>query len=279
VLENYYNENPDAYANLTQTILDAFTPNPVPTFAAPMMEQFSNRSMFTGNPIIPSRMEKLMPEYQYTEYTTETTKQLGALIGAFPGITTTAMDTHNQGTMLGGTARALTTPVLIDNYIRSWTGGLGQHVVNLVDAGLRKAGVVPDPVLPAKTLADIPFIKAFVVRYPSAGTESIQKFYDEYYQKEKVHETFMTGAKSGDPAMMERALTFDQTAIGNPANAIRAVLTQEGAVIRGIYKNPDIPKEEKRQLIDQSYYVMIQLAQEGRRILGTAPADVQEAAP
>lgn len=278
-LDAYYAQNPDAFKNLTQTILDAFLPNPVPTAAAPIIEQFSNRSMFTGNPIIPSRMEKLMPEYQYTEYTTETTKAVGALISAFPGITGVATDPHNQGTVIGGTARALTTPVLIDNYIRSWTGGLGQHVVNAVDAGLRKAGVVPDPVLPARTLSDIPFVKAFTVRYPSSGLESIQKFFDELYQKEKVHETFMAGAKSGDPAMMDRAMTYDQTAIGNRANAIRGVLTQEGSVIRGIYKNPNIPKEEKRQLIDQTLYVMLQLAQEGRRILGTAPAQTQEAAP
>lgn len=278
-LDAYYAQNPDAFKNLTQTILDAFLPNPVPTAAAPIIEQFSNRSMFTGNPIIPSRMEKLMPEYQYTEYTTETTKAVGALISAFPGMTETALSGKNEGTVIGGTARALTTPVLIDNYIRSWTGGLGQHVVNAVDAGLRAAKVVPDPVLPARTLADIPFIKAFVVRYPSAGTESIQKFYDEYYAKEKVNATFMVGAKSGDIPMKNRAQGYDETAIGDRAKAIRSILTQEGAIIRGLYKNPKIPKEEKRQLIDQSYFVMIQLAQEGRRILGTAPAQTQEAAP
>ena len=267
LLDKYVADNPDAMRNLTQTILDAFTPTLVPTFAAPMVEQFSNKSLFTGNPIIPSRMEKLMPEYQYTEYTTETTKALGALIGAFPGMTPLAMDEHNRGTFIGGTARALTTPVLIDNYLRSWTGGLGQHALNLVDAGLRKAHVVPDPILPAKTLADIPLVKAFVVRYPSASAESIQRFYDDYYTKEKVHNTFVAGAKSGDPAMMNRAMTFDQTAIGNRAGAIRDVLTQQGVIIRGIVKNPNIPAEEKRQLIDQTYFTMIQLAQEGRSIL------------
>jgi hypothetical protein len=267
LLDKYVADNPEAMQHLTQTIVDAFTPTLVPTFAAPMVEQFSNKSLFTGNPVIPTRMEKLMPEYQYTEYTTETTKALGALIGAFPGMTPLAMDEHNRGTFIGGTARALTTPVLIDNYIRSWTGGLGQHVLNLVDAGLRKAHVVPDPVLPAKTLADIPFIKAFVVRYPSASAESIQRFYDDYYTKEKVHNTFMAGAKSGDPAMMDRALAFDHTAIGNRAGAIRDVLTQQGSVIRGIVKNPNIPAEEKRQLIDQTYFTMIQLAREGRIIL------------
>lgn len=267
LLDKYVADNPEAMRNLTQTILDAFTPTLVPTFAAPMVEQFSNKSLFTGNPVIPTRMEKLMPEYQYTEYTTETTKALGALIGAFPGMTPLAMDEHNRGTFIGGTARALTTPVLIDNYLRSWTGGLGQHVLNLVDAGLRKAHVVPDPILPAKTLADIPLVKAFIVRYPSASAESIQRFYDDYYTKEKVHNTFMAGAKSGDPAMMDRALAFDQTAIGNRAGAIRDVLTQQGSVIRGIVKNPNIPAEEKRQLIDQTYFTMIQLAREGRIIL------------
>lgn len=267
LFDKYVAENPDALHGLTQTILDAFAPGLVPTFAAPMVEQFSNKSLFTGNPIIPSRLEKLMPEYQYTEYTTETTKALGALIGAFPGMTPAAMSESNKGTFIGGTARALTTPVLIDNYMRSWFGGLGRQVQDLVDLGLRKAHVVPDPVLPLKTLADIPFVKAFIVRYPSASTETMQRFFEEFYEAEKVHNTFMTGAVSGDIPMTDRALAFDATAIGRRANAIREIITQQGGVIRGINKNPDMPPAEKRQLIDQIYFDMHQFALEGRAVL------------
>ena len=40
---------------------------------------------------------------------------------------------------------------------------------------MRKSGVMPDPVTPTPTLADIPVVKAFVVRYPREVQREIIK--------------------------------------------------------------------------------------------------------
>jgi hypothetical protein len=66
------------------------------------------------------------------------------------------------------------------------------------DAGLRKAGALPDPVKPTPTLADIPVVKAFMVRYPSATTQSIQDFYDQHEVTKKFYDTWLAKAKEGD---------------------------------------------------------------------------------
>jgi hypothetical protein len=264
ILDKFVGENPDAAKGLMESLITAFGTNVVPTAISPIVEQFANRSLFTGNPIVPSNTEKLLPEYQYTEYTTEAAKALGQWFGAFPGMKKQSLDEKDP--FVGGTARALTTPVLLENYLHAWTGGIGMYALRIADKALRESGVLPDPVLPAKTLADISFVKAFVVRYPSSSAQSIQDFYDSYYEKKKVYDTIMAKAKEGDTQAVFQSMKFDPSAIAQ-LDGMREALTQHSQLIRLVYKNPDIPSEEKRQLIDSMYFRMSELAHAGNSAL------------
>jgi hypothetical protein len=156
--------------------------------------------------------------------------------------------------------------------VRSWTGGLGMYMLQLTDAGLRKAGVVPDPVKPAKTLSDIPFVKAFVVRHPSASAQSIQDFYDGYYDKKVIFDTYMALLQEGNVEEANKVLAMDQSALVQLTD-LREALTQHSSLIRNVYKDPQMTPDEKRQLIDGYYYNMIQLAHYGNAIL----KDVEDA--
>jgi hypothetical protein len=49
-------------------------------------------------------------------------------------------------------------------------------------------------------------------------------------------------------------------------------LTSMNQVIRGVYKDPDIPPDEKRQLIDTMYFRMIEVAKAGNQALDEAEA-------
>ncbi len=53
-------------------------------------------------------------------------------------------------------------------------------------------------------------------------------------------------------------------------DGIRETLTGHSKLIRDIYKNPSIPADEKRQLIDGLYYAMIQIGKSGRDVLKQA---------
>ena len=260
MMEAYESDHPGAMKDLEKSFISAFFPNMIPTVAAPIVDQFANRSLFTGAPLIPAAQEKLLPEYQYTEYTTETAKAIGQILGAFPGLRERSI--RDEDTFIGGVARALSTPILVENYVRSWTGGLGMYTLQLADKALRESGVLPDPVKPLETLSDLPVIKAFVVRYPSASAQSIQDFYDDYYAKKRVFDTKMELAKQGDLDAFDRVQNIDPSAWDEMAG-IRDTLTQQSQLVRLIYKNPDFSPEDKRQLIDSIYYRMIELAKVG----------------
>src|SRR5574343_598273 len=264
MLEAYESDHPGAMKDLEKSILSTFIPNMIPTVAAPIVDQFANRSLFTGAPLIPAAQEKMLPEYQYTEYTTEAAKAIGQIMGAFPGMRDRSI--RDEDTFIGGVARALTTPILVENYVRSWTGGLGMYTLQLADKALREAGALPDPVKPLDTLSDLPVIKAFVVRYPSASAQSIQDFYDDYYAKKRLYDTKMALAKEGDIDAFERVQQIDPMAWDEMAG-IRDTITDQAKLIRLIYKNPDMTPEDKRQIIDTTYGRMIELAKVGNEAM------------
>lgn len=264
ILDAFFNDNPEAFKNFEETLVQAFTPSVVPTAALPMMEQFANRKSFTGNPVVSRRAEGLLPEYQYNDYTTETAKALGRVFGAFPGLTGKAVDAP-EGSFTGGLARALTTPALIENYIRAWTGGMGRYALQIADFGLKQAGISPDIPAPERTLADIPLIRAFVVRYPSASAKSISDFYDRTDAAAKVADTIRNRAGEGDTAAVEKTLAMQQTFVR--LEGMRRVLSEQSRLVHLVNIDPKMRPWEKRQIIDTLYFNMIEIARSGNQLL------------
>jgi len=264
ILDATIGKNPDAFDKLGKSIMDVILPNYMPTVAQPLLEQFANRSTFADRTLIPADMEKHLPEYQYTPYTTETAKALGKIVSAFPGMRSTAV---GPGAPFGPIARAVTSPILLENYLRSWTGGMGTYALQAADLGLRKAGVLPDPVKPTATLADIPFIKAFVVRYPSATAQSIQDFMDAHETNKRYFDTWSDKAKEGDAEAMERIQKAGGPMMFVRLDAIKETLGEHSKLVRDIYKNPTMKAEEKRQLIDSLYFNMIEIGKAGNQMV------------
>ena len=121
--------------------------------------------------------------------------------------------------------------------------------------------------MPTATLADIPIIKAFVVRYPSASAESIQDFYDGYNRQQTFFQTFMAKAKDGDVAAMQHIQDMGGPAMFLRLDAVNRTLNEHNKLVGDIYKNPQILPDEKRQLIDQLYYSMIQVSRSGNEAM------------
>lgn len=325
LLDGFTQRNPGFARDFTKSMGDVAIPVGFPDAMVPIVEQIANTSLFTNRTLVPSEMEGNLPEYQYTPYTSETAKALGSLFGAFPGISSLKV---NDGP-LGGTARALSSPMLLENYLRGWTGNLGLYALQVADLGLRKTGALPDPIQSASTLADIPVVKAFAVRYPGTGVESLQQFENAYDANKTAFDTWKRMAAEGNQAAMDRIRQTESPGIAaaemTPENAmmigmgrgplsedanaekkltspimrgagdtrteaelsatraqitgarintsmpitlqqmadIRSVLTEHSQLVRDIYKNKDIPSDEKRQLIDSVYYRMQELAQIG----------------
>lgn len=255
VAEYVLEKDPKAFDGWLASLGRGMAPGVVPTGLLPLAEAYFNKSVFMDRPIVPANREKMLPEYRYQPYTTELTKAVARSLAQVPGLK------HSD----------YIAPAIIDNSIRGWTGGLGVHLVNLANKALTVAGVLPERADPTDTLADIPFIKAFAIRTPSAGSESIAKFYERYAQEAETLYTIKQLAKEGDPAS---ALREFQIAGGSLVNLdmVQKTLSGRGALIRAIYRNPSLSPDEKRQLIDQNYELMIGTAKLGNQMLDNLDA-------
>jgi len=223
---------------------------PLPTAAVPFIEQKFNSSLFTGRPIVARDQEGLLPEYQWTEYTTETSKLLGRGLRYILGDQT-----------------SWSSPSRIDAVINNWTGTLGRHLVNAADKALIASGVVPDPIKPATTLADIPIIKAFIVRNPSGGSEHIEDFYKNYMPIKKRLDSI---DRLTDPDEVIRQLNIltndigvEHTILVGMADALSQQRKFISLVTQSEFYNPD----EKRQMIDDTYRMMIMIAKQANEII------------
>lgn len=246
IMDAYVADKPDAFKNFGRTIGNIFGFNVIPTALLPPLQQATNYNFFTDRPLVPDSMKNIVPEYQYMPYTTELTKKIAGIVGAVPGL-------HMS---------EIASPVVIDNYIRGWTGTLGTYAMQLADLGLRKTGVLPDPLKPAMKLEDMPVIRAFMVRYPSAGAQSIQDFYDNYTESQKVVSTVKLLAQRGDIEAMTREMNMDQSKLVK-LDGIKAALSNAQKVIQMIDQNQKINPDEKRQLIDTIYMQMIAMSHAG----------------
>lgn len=260
VLEAYFKDNPKAYKDFEDTMISLVTPNLVPDAAAPIAEQFFNKSFFTGAPIIPGHLEGVLPEYQYTDHTSDAAKGLSKIIGSLPAMKENAP-----------------APVVVENYVRQWTGTLGMYSLQLADKALQATGVTPDPVKPLSTLADIPFVKAFVVRNPSASSQSIVDFNERQKKNAMYVKTVQHLSKQGDFENMEKE--FKLASVKGQLDqltGLSSAMADQHKMIRLIHKNPDFTPEFKRESIDKIYYMMIEEAKLGNQLLDQMEAAYKE---
>ena len=240
-------KNPRAFDGLLESLINGAAPGVIPTAAAPFVENWANKSFFTDRQIVPKSKEGLPAEYQYQPYTTETAKKLGEVLSRITG--------ENS---------SMASPAKIENTIRGLSGGLGNHILKLADMALRKSGALPDRIQPTKTLSDIPFIKAFVVRYPASDAESIQRFYDDYSKSKQALSAAKQLIKESEGKKAKALLSGrDIVVLGN----IEQALSKSHKLIDLIYYNNTMTSEEKRQLIDKTYLNMIEIARKGNQIM------------
>lgn len=265
LLEKFVADNPHAFKGFGAALMEATVGDLMPNFVAPIWNQVANRTSFSNRTLIPAQLEKQLPEYQYLPYTTELAKKLGQVISAFPGMREASIS--EESGFMGGVAKALTSPVLIENYVREWTGGLGMYALQATDFAARKAGVLPEPIHAPGTLADIPVVKAFTVRYPSLNAQPIQDFYDGYQRNKKLLDTWKERVKEGDIVAMEKVAKIGGVQMFDNMELFHKAINEHVKLIREIDKNPTMKDYEKRQQIDGLYYAAIRMSQLGNKTL------------
>lgn len=257
-LDAFVKHDPDAMHGFAKSLYDSVIPNITPTIIAPILDQMANKNLFSGRQLVNEEKQKLLPEMQYQPYTSETAKQIGKLLGYVPGVRD-----------LGPSADPLASPEVIDNYIRGWTGSVGQMAVKIADAGLRMAGISPKNVGPSSvegSIADAPVLNEFLTRFPSMKEAPIQKFYENYDATTKVINSIRAAAKKGDIASAQRMADQNPDLEVN-LSGVNKGLSEGRKFILEIQENPEIDSVQKRQLIDTALFQMGSMAKMGNQMM------------
>ena len=249
-------EHPDELGNFLKDFAITQLKAPlsaIPTIAMPFIEAGFNYSIFKGQPLVPHYMDKkLLSKYQYTIYTSEVAKGISR-----------AINTMLQPIV--GDYSQLDNPVFIDNFLKSWFASLGRFTIQMADKGLVEFGVIDDPIKPTDSLTVIPGIRAFQVRDPSGGSEFITDFYKEFIRINKDVNTVTILEERGENAEAQKL----KEKIGLKDKNVLLLLNINDAIkemnltIRNIHNTKKYTADEKRELIDDMYLLMIKTAKRG----------------
>lgn len=254
-LDAFYKQDPDKFSGFTETLMNGLIPNVIPPLVSGPLEQFMNKSLFTGNEVVSNQMEKYLPEYQYREYTSETAKQIAKIVGYIPGLRD-----------LGPKDAKLNSPLVIDNYIRTWTGTAGKYATELIDATLVGSGLVNQPPKPLRTIEEYPVIRAFMTRHPKAKLQPIEDFRENFEKTSKTVATVQMLAQKGDIKAAEKLINANPESFIK-LDSINSAINNQNKMIQKINLSPDMSSADKRQLIDALYYQMSQTAKMGNELL------------
>jgi len=242
-LDFWSKEDPNDFARFTKDFLWSNVKNvlPIPQYALPIGETIFNYSLFKDTPLVPYYMDKNLPsQYQYTNYTSETAKLISKTINSLVGDYT-----------------KLDNPIYIDNFIKQWTGGIGGYVIREVDKALIEFGMIEDPIKPTDNLTAIPFIRAFDLRDPSGSSEYISDFYKAYDKINKKFQAIPALEKRGEfkEALKIRQEIEDKNELY--LISVKDAISELNLIIRNIYNSKAYTPDEKRELIDTHYLLMI----------------------
>ncbi|HHW41250.1 MAG TPA: hypothetical protein GXX19_08900 [Syntrophomonadaceae bacterium] len=225
---DYVNEkDPKALKQLAKTAWDSGTPNILPTAIIPIIEWYSNRSLFTGRPIVPMREQGLEPYEQYGPYTTETAKAIGKA--------------------------ANLSPRKLEAGVRGYTGGLGMHVLRLLDF---LSGHLPKEVTTSEVL---PIVQSYMGK-PYRNAESVDRFYDRLAELERKYKTWQKNKKEGEPA--ERLSPSEMSQLYR-MRRLKKLITERQERIRKIEKSENYSPDERRRMIDHINLEIVNLARIG----------------
>ena len=141
--------DPEPLRGFADAVADQFTPNWIPTLLVPTLENWANRSTYTGRPIVPRYLESLPPEQQYTRNTSTIARKIGSLMGW--------------------------SPLKIDNLVRGTTGGIGSYAVRLLDKPTEAKAITEQPILDRLTVD------------PLRSNEPVSRFYDLFDDIKLAH--------------------------------------------------------------------------------------------
>jgi len=159
--------------NVLDILKDNLSMNPVPQMVKPIIDIYSNKDSFSGRPIETMGMERLKPEYRFTQNTSMVARGLS---------------TATAGAM---------SPVQIDHVLRGYFGWLGSFVVSGADYAIRP--LTNEPSRPERDYWKMA-TAGIASDVDSASSRYVSQMYDQAKVLEEAYGTYRQLLKEGKTA-------------------------------------------------------------------------------
>lgn len=229
LLDHLNKKDPDAFRGFGRAVFEGAMPPLMPTLLSPILEHRTGKSFFFDNDIIPKKLQGLPPEMQYTRDTSSIARFLGKAWGV--------------------------SPMIVDNYIKGYTGGAGESLSKLPDTIMDITGTSGNVPREAKRFSEYLLINRFTAD-PLRNSESIKRFYDLKEQTATERAGFEAKIRAGERLKMpyDAAMAKSFAKTGESLSELRKT-------IASIQRSKNIGAEEKRKRIDRLNLQMNQLAE------------------
>ncbi|MCH7995264.1 MAG: hypothetical protein IIB57_12585 [Planctomycetes bacterium] len=176
---------PDAI-NVGLNLFDKGAPLPVPVGADMLLEQYGNKSLFTGSPIESAGMMQLMLFMRRRSTTSRTMSEFAKLIRDVPGV-----------------PDAIKSPARAEALLRGLVGEMGMIGLAIADTALYPGG-------PTRKYSELPVFKRF---YQEAGKYSkvSREFYERFDEFGEVHKSMTRMMQVGDVELYRQMMSDPET--------------------------------------------------------------------
>lgn len=252
ILEWVDGHDPHTLDSIAQTLLQVAAPSYIPTILKPIIENWSNKSLFTDRPIVPRSVQRFDPAHQASRYSSETARLLGETFGY--------------------------SPAKIDNWIRGYTGRIGsQYATPVVDNVIKRARRLmgKEPLAPEsdpRGVLDVPGLRAFAVKQPGYDAESVEQVYQRFDSAEQKRQTWKMLLNEGHGAEAKQYFQENKAEImtvvtkedGGSSGILREAYTTIGKlqdVAHSIENAKHLSAADREEKLRRVYDAMIKVAQ------------------
>ena len=207
---------------------------PIPQSIKPAIEAILGKSMYTGRDILSAREQKLRPEEQFRENTSELSKMFGGATGL--------------------------SPIKLDALVNGYTGSVGLAILQM---GNLAFSPTESPEKAVKRLSDMPIVGG-VFQANDAG-HIINSTYTRLQEAEQIKASVTDLLNKGEKAkamslLQEKGNEYALASTAGWYQSAMQKLTQYETAVRASNKTP----EEKRELLDRVRQQKITLARSVR---------------
>lgn len=239
-LEHMKTNDPKAWKGWFDNFMGTLALPMIPAAIEPVVEQAFDKDTMNFRPLIPASLEDNSGYMQYSPNTSATAVELARYLGP------------------PGTGLANVSPIVLENYVVSWAGSMGNAVLSIVDTAFEPANTV-------KELSDNPFIKGLIVRENDMGTPVIEDFYDNVERITAKRRDLKLAIERQDPNEID--FTQDDPEAMIQVSRMQTVMGKHQSAIRGIRYDKEMTVDEKRQEIEKLYVNMREIAKAGNEIM------------